>query len=208
MHPAIFAAFDEICRQQQAAGRVLELGAVPSRHTLLALPSLAGAGEKVGINLDGPSRGPDFTILGGDANTMSAFADASFDVILCNSMLEHDRRFWLTLGEMRRVARPGALIAIGVPGYAEMRMPMRRLGKWLAKLPILGRPMRRQLPALGTGTPTLAVHNMPGDYYRFSAQAVRDVFLAGLEAPQLRCLLAPPRFIGWGRLPRDPAAGA
>jgi SAM-dependent methyltransferase len=201
MHPAIFAAFDQICREQQAGGRVLEIGAVPHPSTLLALPSLAGASEKLGINIAGASRGADFRILAGDANAMSDFADASFDVILCNSMLEHDRRFWLTLREVRRVARPGALVAIGVPGYAELRMPLRRLGRWLARLPVLGAAARRQLDALKTGTPTLAPHNMPGDYYRFSEQAVREVFLEGLDAPQVRRLLAPPRILGWGRVP-------
>lgn len=208
MHSEMFAAFDEICRQQNAAGRVLEIGAMPSPDTLLALPSLAGVAEKIGINLDGPSHGADFRIVGGNANAMTMFANASFDVILCNSMLEHDRRFWLTLAEIRRVGRPGALVAIGVPGYAELRMPMRRLGKWLAKLPLLGRSLRLQLPALSAGTPTLALHNMPGDYHRFSEQAVREMFLDGLEAPRVRRLLTPPRFIGWGRLPRERGAGA
>lgn len=201
MHAAIFTAFDQICREHEVQGRVLEIGAVPHASTLLALPSLAGASERIGINIEGPAEGPGFRILGGDANAMTGFTDASFDAVLCNSMLEHDRRFRLTLREIRRVARPGALVAIGVPGYAQRRMPLRKLGSFLARLPIVGAAARSRLDELKAATPTLAIHNMPGDYYRFSAQAVREVVLEGLDKPQLRELLAPPRILGWGRMP-------
>lgn len=202
MHPTIFAAFDEICRQEKAAGRVLEIGAMPSRDTLLALPSLAAASFKVGVNLAAASRGPDFEILEADANALTVFEDRSFDVVLSNSMLEHDRRFWLSLAEIRRVARPGALIAIGVPGYAGMRkLPFPRLRRALPRLPILGRTLDRRLGSIQTGTSTLGRHDFPGDYYRFSEQAMREVILADLERPAVRRLLTPPRFLGWGRMP-------
>ena len=35
-------------------GRVLEIGARPRADTLLSLPALAGARERLGLDLDGP----------------------------------------------------------------------------------------------------------------------------------------------------------
>ena len=40
-----------------------------------------------------------------------------FDLILCSATLEHDKRFWRSVSEMRRVLRPGGLLIISVPGY-------------------------------------------------------------------------------------------
>jgi ubiquinone/menaquinone biosynthesis C-methylase UbiE len=55
---------------------VLEIGAVPSGDSLLTMPALAGAVERVGLNLDGPHRYGGFEIHKGDANRMDCFEDA------------------------------------------------------------------------------------------------------------------------------------
>ncbi len=94
VHPKVFAEFDRICRTRSAGGAVLEIGAVPSEESLLRLPSLAHATEKIGVSLDGPSRFADFEILAANANDLSRFEDGRFDTVLCNSVLEHDPRFW------------------------------------------------------------------------------------------------------------------
>jgi hypothetical protein len=47
----------------------------------------------------------------------------------------------------------------------------------------------------------LGVHNFPGDYYRFSEQAVREVFMDGLVDVSVKLVLTPPRIIAWGRKP-------
>lgn len=198
MHSVVFACFERICRQQRIAGRVLEIGARPRADTLLSLPSLAGASERLGLDLDGPHDWQGMRILAGNANRMAEFADGSFDAVLSNSMLEHDPRFWLTLGEIHRVLKPGGLVAIGVPGYGAMgEMPLRRL---------IG--LLRFCPGFATGadllrasSATLGLHPAPGDYYRFSEQAVREVFLEGYRDAGVERVLKPPRFIGWGRKP-------
>jgi len=182
MHARVFAEFETICRERAAGGDVLEIGAVPAKESLLCMRALSGARSKVGVNLDGPSRYKDFEILAEDANDLSRFADASFDTVLSNAVLEHDAYFWRSLSEIRRVARPGGLIVIGVPGYGEV--PMRRLLRFLG--------------GIEAATPTLQLHRFPGDYYRFSAQAVREVFLEGLEQTEVRTVLVPPRIIGVG----------
>ena len=195
MHPEVFGEFERICRARGAGGDVLEVGAVASDDTLLCLPALRSARSRIGVNLDGPRTHAGFEILRADANDMSCFADASFDTVLTNSVLEHDRRFWRTLAEIERVARPGALIVIGVPGFAKLRAE--RLVSRAARLPLLGALLRR-FPALLASTSTLQVHEFPADYYRFSAQAARDVLLENLDETEVRTLLLPPRIIAVG----------
>jgi SAM-dependent methyltransferase len=200
MHPDIYAAFDRICVEAGIAGPVLEVGAVSGPESLLCLPALASAPLRVGINLDGPGRADGAIILGGDANRMGMFGDATFAAVLCNAALEHDRRFWLTLAEIHRVARPGALVAIGVPGYADPPPSrMRIAGRALERAAGRNARLARRIGSWLAGTPTLGIHNYPGDYYRFSAQAMTEVFLAGYRHVRVQTIMQPPRIIGWGR---------
>lgn len=197
MHDRVHAEFGALCRRYPPGGAVLEVGAVPDASTLLALPELAGA-SRVGINLDGPSRFGEFEIVGGNANAMPGFADASFDLVLCNAVLEHDPKFWLTLGEIRRVLRAGGIAMLGVPGYLRGQTLGARLGARLAGL--AGRVVRSAwFDGLAASTPVLQVHDYPGDYYRFSEQAMREVFFAGFEVLEQRAVMVPPRLIGVGR---------
>jgi SAM-dependent methyltransferase len=199
VHPKVFAEFDRICRARSAGGAVLEVGAIPSEESLLRLPALAHATEKIGVSLDGPARFADFEILAANANDLSRFGDGRFDTVLCNSVLEHDPRFWRTLAEIRRVARAGALVAIGVPGYAVTRRSRAlKLLRPLRRFPGLGRVLRPWIDGRLASTRTLVVHAFPGDYYRFGEEAVREVLLEGLVDTEVRTVLDPPRFIGFG----------
>jgi len=199
MHSKVFAEFEAICRQRRAGGDVLEVGSMPSPDTLLCLPCLRDAKSKTGINLDGSFTMGDFEIGRANANCMSCFADESFDTVLCNSVLEHDRHFWKSIGEIFRVARAGALIAIGVPGYTVLPVErtLSRAAGALRRAGISG----ARLDAMDASTPTLRIHLYPGDYYRFSPQAVREVFLDGLVETEVRTVLLPPRIIGAGVKP-------
>ncbi|MEO8667312.1 MAG: class I SAM-dependent methyltransferase [Bauldia sp.] len=202
MHPTIFEAFDEVCRSESVGGAILEVGAVPGDDTLLRLPALRNASSRIGINLEPAFRDGAIEIVSGTGNDMRQFADGSFDAVLSNSVLEHDRAFWLTLAEIRRVTRPGGLMAIGVPGFGAMKTePLWRLARLAGRVPFLGRRPRAVAAWLGVAAPTLGLHRFPEDYYRFSEAAVRDVFLEGLAGVKVRQILMPPRFIGWGRMP-------
>jgi SAM-dependent methyltransferase len=196
MHPRIFTEFDRICRARRAGGDVLEVGAVASDESLLCLPALHAARSKIGVSLEGPLAYADFEVLAVDANDMSCFRDASFDTVLTNSVLEHDRYFWRTLAEIERVARPGALIVFGVPGFD--KLAAETFGSRAGRLPILGAILKRCVPAALASTLTLQVHDFPADYYRFSPRAARDVFLERLDNPEVRTLLVPPRIIAIG----------
>jgi SAM-dependent methyltransferase len=201
MTPAVFAEFDALCSQYGAAGSVLEIGATSMTDTLLNLPSLRDCGSRVGVNIEYSATIAAGPILRGNGNDLSQFADGVFDVVVSNATLEHDPRFWLTLAEMRRVLRPGGLLLIGVPGYTRARSWLRRvagyLGEALSATAALARPLQR----FGAGTATLLVHDYPGDYFRFSEQALREVLLADLEVLATRVLEAPPRLVGVGRKP-------
>jgi SAM-dependent methyltransferase len=200
MHQTIFNAFEAICRQHLPAGaRVLEVGATSGEDTLLNLPALRNAELRVGVNLhfEGACEGLSFVQVAADG--LAAFSDASFDAVLCNSVLEHDAHFYRTLAGIQRAARPGALIVIGVPGYAEIPpSPLLRLAQRATAWPLLARLLESISPGWASSTSTLAVHNYPGDYYRFSPQAMREVLMAGCRNITVSVEMRPPRMIGFG----------
>ena len=195
MHPSVFKVFEEICSTRTILGSVLEIGATPDDSTLLNLPSLITASEKIGINKAGMSQFKDFTILEGDANDMNFFPDEHFDAVLCNAVFEHDRFFWKTLAEIRRVVRVGGLVVIGAPGYQELPME-KKFRRWFNKLSRFSNPPDGW--PIQFSTLTFFIHNFPGDYYRFSEQAFREVFFEDMTDVTICSVLVPPRIIGKG----------
>jgi SAM-dependent methyltransferase len=203
MHSTVYRVFEEVCSRAEIRGAVLEVGAVPGFDSLLTMPCLSRLPSRVGLNLDGAMGrgGTDYRIVRGNANEMNEFADGAFSAVLCNATLEHDRYFWKTLSEIHRVTEPGGLIAIGVPGYAGMGLVdsvMRT--SWLARILRLF-AHGAHWDWIRASAITLGVHNFPGDYYRFSEQAVREVFMDRLVDVSVKLVLTPPRIIGWGRKP-------
>jgi SAM-dependent methyltransferase len=205
MHPSVFQAFDAVCRSLAIDGSVLEIGASPDHQTLLALPSLSDAAERLGVGLDGEAEGDGYRIRRIDSHDLSVFADGTFQLVLSNSMLEHDGRFWLSLEEAKRVIAPGGHIVLGVPSFSRMgEVPGRHLIKLLSRIPLIGNQWRTARIACDASSLTLGLHEFPRDYYRFSERAMTDVLLDGLENISTRVILSPPRVIGIGRRPRTP----
>jgi ubiquinone/menaquinone biosynthesis C-methylase UbiE len=194
MEKKVFQEFEKICSAREIRGSVLEVGATPDDSSLLTMTSLQNAAEKVGINLDGPYSCKNFSIIKGNANAMSNFEKGRFDVVLCNSVFEHDKYFWMTLAEIKRVAKSGGLIVLGAPGYRVSKTE-RYFHGFFKRIPFLS----RFFPA--HSTITLSMHDYPGDYYRFSPQAFKEVFFAGMKEVEIRVVLSPPRIIGWGIKP-------
>lgn len=216
MDQRVFEVFNQHCMEYGVSGNILEVGAMPDPMTLLNLPALAGrATSKLGLNMTvndenvkALSGGLEF--VEGNANDMSQFADDRFDAVLCNATLEHDRYFWKSIAEMRRVTKPGGILIIGTPGYHhglggkplnEMTASREQgVGSLFLKL-------RRRIPALYalttiyTAALTLRVHNYPGDYYRFSVQTYREVFFAGFDRVLVNAHFNPPVIIGCGVKP-------
>ena len=157
--------------------RALEVGGLMGEDSLLRFPELAGA-DRYCLNLHELPGEDGITVVKGDANDMrDVFRSNWFDLVLCCSTLEHDKRFWRSVSEMRRVLRPGGLMIISVPGY-----------------------IRNPETDSGRSTLTYRVH-YTFDYYRFSEQAVREVFFDGMERVHVGSLLRPPRIVGHGFKP-------
>lgn len=186
--------------EQNAGGRVLEIGAVPSDKSLLAMESLQNARSKSGINLDGPYEYRDFQILKGNANDMTYFEDETFDTVLSNATLEHDKFFWKSIAEIQRITKPGGLIVIAGPGYVKLASERFFASKLLRKVPFL--------KCITNSTLTFHVHRSPGDYYRFGLQAFEEVFFAGMVDVTVYPLMIPPRIIGYGVKPDKPGAAS
>lgn len=200
MHKRIFKEFERICSEKKIEGSVLEIGATASPSTLLCMKSLENATHKVGINLHGPIKFKDFEILKGNANCMDIFNDQQFDAVLCNAMLEHDKFFWKTLSEIKRVTKKGGLIVIGTPGYKYYKAE--KIKKFLSRLPLIKRLSNNQyLNLFFTATITFEVHAAPSDYYRFSEEAFREVFFEDMKNIEICSVMLPPRIIGVGIKP-------
>ncbi len=198
MHYRIYKEYEKICNSLNFNGSVLEVGAVPYDSSLLCMESLKNAREKKGINLKGPLKYRDFEILKGNANSMSMFDSERFDLVLCNALLEHDKYFWKTMQEIKRVTKKGGTIIIGTPGFNYYSAE--KIKTKLRKLPIFKSLSKSQyFDFLFFSTLTFEIHNAPGDYYRFSPQAFKEVLFADLENVEIFSVMIPPRIIGIGR---------
>ena len=150
---------------------VLELGPGPGRTTELLL---ARAPRLTALELDGGAAralrarlaDPHLTVVEGDATAMP-FPDASFDAVICLTMLHHlpdaaaqDR----LLAEAARVLRPGGVLA-GSDGLRTPRMRLIHLFDVLVPVDPVALPDR--LRRAGLADPVTAVR---GDRLSFRAR--------------------------------------
>ena len=68
--------------------------------------------ERKGLNLVAMASRDGITAVAGNANDMSAFDDESFELVMSNATLEHDRYFWLSVAGFAQlvVALPLAVL--------------------------------------------------------------------------------------------------
>jgi SAM-dependent methyltransferase len=90
-----------------ACGRLLDVGCGGQPYR----PMLTGVDRYVGVDLPWPGTRAD---VYGDA-TRLPFADASFDTVLCNQVLEHISEPHELLAETARVLRPGGVLILTTP---------------------------------------------------------------------------------------------
>jgi ubiquinone/menaquinone biosynthesis C-methylase UbiE len=156
MSPAVFNCFASIVARRLGGNRpliALEVGA--GGWTLLSIPEF-DAGTRVALNLTFGKLTEQLerTVrVIGNGNKLP-FADESFDCVMSCSVLEHDRYFWRSTREVHRILRPGGFFIAGVPIYMTLASDKDHT------------------------TATYARHGLAynADYYRFSEQAVREVF--------------------------------
>jgi len=159
MSPLVFDTFAEVIVRRLALSdnpAALEIGA--GAWTLLSAPGLVNC-RKYALNLrfDKISDALKETeMVVGNSNSMD-FPDNYFDCVMSCSSIEHDKYFWKTTAETNRVLKPGGLFIVGVPIY--MTLPTDKEHT----------------------TVTYARHGIAydADFYRFSEQAVREVFFEG-----------------------------
>lgn len=190
MSPKVFAEFgrvlDDLGRSFES---VLEVGALPDERSLLLLPGLRAARQRVGVNLNEEGVVDGAQIVRGDARQLS-FPDASFDLVLSSSTLEHIPDFWRATAEMKRVLKPSGVFLVCVPGYVQSTVLLSRLQRMARRFGSF-REFRRM-------TVTFGVHDYPHDYYRFSEEAMRRVILEDLEDINVWSAMTPPRLFGVG----------
>jgi SAM-dependent methyltransferase len=157
----VFEVFQRIAKDvygDEGPRAALELGA--GNWTLLSMP-LFGDSKRTALNLrfDKPSAELQLCeMVVGNSNALP-FADESFDCVLSSSALEHDKYFWRTVSEVKRVLRKGGVFIAGVPIYKTLSTDKDH------------------------STITYARHGLAynADYYRFSEQAVRELFFEGYD---------------------------
>jgi hypothetical protein len=89
---------------------------------------------------------------------------------------------------------------IGTPGYTYLPFEtLKKCFRLLRRVPIGGNLLTHEyLNWLSISTITVQVHNAPGDYYRFSPQAFREVFFEGMRDVEVYSVMFPPIIIGSG----------
>jgi SAM-dependent methyltransferase len=166
MHKIIYSNFEKIVSNIKCKN-VVEIGTPNKKEeSLLFLESLNNA-NKTGIDLAGPYCIDGINVIKADATKMP-FDNDSFDLILCNSVLEHEPNFWLAIDEFKRVLITGGTLIIGVPAFTKKHNTV------------------------------LQYHAFPEDYYRFSAAAVKNMFSDEFDSIKTIEVMIPPRIICWG----------
>jgi SAM-dependent methyltransferase len=189
MHPVVYNEFREILSALKVKGRILEVGAVPSAKSLLAMDILR-AEKRVGLNIEGNVGFGGFDIVEANGNDMSMFPTGYFDCVLSNATIEHDPFFWKTCAEIRRTLRVGGAAVIGGPGFTTE-----------SSLTELGLPAPWQdddWRCWSACALTYRYHGAPMDYYRFSPAAFRDVIFEGYRDVTIKSIMVPPRIVGYG----------
>src|SRR6266511_933703 len=162
MSPDVHSAFERMVDRLFASrppSSVMEVGA--SHEPLLDIPRF-GQARRVALNIAFKEKAraklKDCELIEANGNSIPLEGE-QFDCIVSSSTLEHDRAFWRTVAEVRRLLRRGGVFIVGVPIYMELPTDI-----WRATL-------------------TFAVHGKRynADFYRFSEQAVREVLLEGFE---------------------------
>lgn len=109
MHESIMEYVGQaVARHNLRSKRTLEIGSYDVNGSVREFFSNAAY---IGVDREiGP--GVDQVMFGADL----AFEDASFEVVVSTSQLEHDPTFWLTLAEIKRVLRPGGYFILCTVG--------------------------------------------------------------------------------------------
>jgi SAM-dependent methyltransferase len=201
MHPRILREFQRLAKEYNTRGPYLEVDADLKGNTVTSGDWFSKE-ERHAVTSTAPPqvetpqvetpqvelpRVNGITFHRGSAHDMRGlFEDKCFFTVISGAVLQHDKCFWLSLEEIKRVLAPGGVLMVAVPAFTKPK----------ARVQIIN--------AKGNPIPNAAVTSgiqAPPDYWRFSPQAVREVIFDDFEIKELRSFMMPPRVIGIGVKP-------
>jgi SAM-dependent methyltransferase len=190
MNPIINSHFQALGEKYKMKGPFLEVGAAGGQNAILSGTYFKDRADRFAINLIETKQEDGISFVECNSNDMrGTFEDNYFGTVMSNAVLEHDRYFWRSLDEMKRVLAPGGLLVIGAPAF----IPLNQTQATVSGLP-------KGSPA----TITYEVHARP-DYWRFSRQAFNYVVCEGLDLLELRVVSTIPSLVCVGRKPLSTA---
>jgi SAM-dependent methyltransferase len=190
MHTMVAKTYQKFAEKYEMKGPFLEVGAGAADQSILSGDYFLSKPDRFATNLSvmevmEEPEADKIQFVRCNANDMrDVFADGQFGTVLCNAMIEHDKYFWRSLDEMKRVLAPGGILAIGAPGYVARRHLKEDINN----------------DKLNKATLTLDVHSTP-DYWRFSRMAFKEVICEGLELLELSIVSRIPVIVAVARKP-------
>jgi len=174
MHPKVNSTYQRLAEKYEMSGPFLEVGVGNREAAILSGSYFLGRPERFATNLsdkeilEEPEQASIQFIRCNSNDMRAVFAEGQFGTVLSNAVIEHDKYFWRSLDEMKRILAPGGILAIGAPAY----VPRTQLKDTLDET------------RLSKATITMDLHAMP-DYWRFSRMAFEEVICEGLELLEL-----------------------
>lgn len=178
----------EICglaAAHDAHGPFLEICAAPNTSFALLDPHFGDAERHI-IGAKAASPGDGAIYANGNPNDMRAlYKDRQFSTVIWNGAMAHDKCFWRTVEEIKRVLAPGGILIAVAPGFGSKS----RFG-----LKVVG-PKGSEI---ANATVTARAHAYSPDYWRVSQQAMKQIILDGFDIREVRTALLMPRVFGVG----------
>jgi SAM-dependent methyltransferase len=118
MAPELHAHYQRLAEKYKMEGPFLEIGAARGSQSILTGNYFKERPDRIAVNLRDDDREDGIIFYKCNSNDMRGiFPDNRFQTVLSNAVLEHDRYFWRSVEEMRRVLAPGGILAVGAPGF-------------------------------------------------------------------------------------------
>jgi len=178
----------EICAlsaAHEAHGPFLEICVGPNTGFALLDPHFDNAERHV-IGAKAATQADGLIYANGNPNDMRAlYTDRQFSTVIWNGAMAHDRYFWQTLEEIKRVLVPGGILIAVAPGFgAKSRFGLKVVGPKGAEIV--------------NATVTTRTHAYSPDYWRISQKAMKQIILDGFDIREVRTALLMPRIFGVG----------
>jgi SAM-dependent methyltransferase len=187
-HAKIVREFETLAETHNARGPYLEVCIGPQKNAVLLDEYFSGE-ERHTVGLEAATESNGVTFNRGNPNDMrDLFVNGRFSTVFWNGALAHDRYFWRSLEEIKRVLAPGGVLIVAAPGYSKKaKFGLKVVG---AK----GSP-------IDNATVTPRVHLSRPDYWRVSPQAMKQTILEGFEVREVHISMLVPWVFGVGVKP-------